>query len=240
MKELKFRSKLCFIGEGESSIAVFICVVSDALKLLAKGISRSSSGDLFQARGLKVVGRFFGRALSSVWGRWRFFVALCWLFFGSVLAGALLPKEASFFVEEPVFVVGDAWLAVFRIFFSNLVLSAFLMVTVSGLVFFAFSPAILVLRAIVWGELLSRSTAGAFLAAVPTLMVEGAAYVLACVAGIVLGLSWLRPRWVYGEEGLSRVEALKKAFRECLWLYVWVVLLLAVAAVIEVATLAAA
>jgi len=88
--------------------------------------------------------------------------------------------------------------------------------------------------------MLSRSTAGAFLAAVPTLMFEGAAYVLASVAGIVLGLSWLKPRWVCAEEGLGRLEALKKAFRECLWLYVWVALLLAVAAVVEVATLVAA
>jgi len=60
--------------------------------------------------------------------------------------------------------------------------------------------------------------------------------VLAGVAGVVLGLSWLKPGWV-GWGGVSRWESLRRALGECGWLYVWVVLLLLAAAVIETLTI---
>lgn len=65
------------------------------------------------------------------------------------------------------------------------------------------------------------------------LIFEGEGYVMASVAGINLGLSWLKPRWIYGEGSLSKLEALKKAFKECAHLYIFVAILLLTAALIE-------
>jgi len=170
--------------------------------------------------------------------RGLFFAVLNLVFFCSLFAGVLwgslgvLPVSFGGFS----FVVGDPLLLGCQLFFFNLFLSAFVVVTLSGLAFFVVSPLVLVFRGFLWGVLLSGLSTGAFLAVLPTLVLEGEAYVLASVAGVVLGLSWLKPRWVYDEE-LGRGEALKEAFREGGWIYVWVVLLLAVTAVVEVATL---
>jgi len=72
----------------------------------------------------------------------------------------------------------------------------------------------------------------------PTIVFEGLGYAFAAVAGVVVGVSWVSPRWVYGGEGsLRRVEAFKKAFKECLVLYFFAAVLLLIAAVIEAVTL---
>jgi hypothetical protein len=187
-----------------------------------------------------VVGRFFRAGLKTVSRRYKLFVILNWLFFGSLLIGALVAKDWFPFLpssESVVPNVDNAWLAFFEIFFFNLVVSAFAVVTLSGLVFFAFSPVALAVRAGLWGVLLDRLSTSALLIAVPTLVLEGEGYVLASVAGMVLGLAWIRPKHVFGGEDLSRKEALRRAFRECAGVYVWVVLFLLVAAIVEVATL---
>jgi uncharacterized membrane protein SpoIIM required for sporulation len=68
---------------------------------------------------------------------------------------------------------------------------------------------------------------------------EGEAYVLAALAGVNLGMSWLKPSWVYKKEqnGFSRSEALRKAFMDCGYVYVFVVVLLLAAAIVETLTL---
>jgi uncharacterized membrane protein SpoIIM required for sporulation len=78
-----------------------------------------------------------------------------------------------------------------------------------------------------------------FLAALPTLILEGEAYVLAALAGVNIGLSWLTPNWVYKQEkeSLSRSEALRRAFRQSAYVYVFVVILLLAAAIVETLTL---
>lgn len=181
----------------------------------------------------------FRDCLIVVAHRGLFFAVLNLVFFGSLFVSVLLTSLGDLPVSLGVssFVVGDPLLLGLETFFFNLFVSAFVVVTLSGFVFFVVSPLVLVFRAFLWGVLLSRLSTSEFLAVLPTLVIEGEAYVLASVAGVVLGLSWLRPRWVYGEDDLGRVEALKRAFRECRWIYVWVVLLLAVAAVLEVVTL---
>lgn len=177
--------------------------------------------------------------------RKRLLVVLNLLVFWSVFAAALL---TSFFVVPPLyeevaseispFLFKDDWfLTGLGIFLSNLVLSAFIMVTLSGLVFFVLSPVLLLYRAAVWGQLLAFTPPLQFVVALPTLILEAEAYVLAGIAGVDLGLSWLRPRLVYGGEILSRGEALKKAFREVWQVYFFVVLFLLVAAVVETLTL---
>ncbi len=157
------------------------------------------------------------------------------LLLAQFLFGPMLYESAL--VEVPEVLVGVDWpimLAV--IFLFNLALSGFLVVTLPGLVFFPLSAATLVYRAFLWGLLLSHLPTPLFLAVLPTLILEGEAYVFAGVAGVVLGLSWLKPGWAY-EKGVSRSEAFKRALRECGRLYLVVAIVLLVAAIVETATI---
>ncbi|MDH5787152.1 MAG: stage II sporulation protein M [Candidatus Bathyarchaeota archaeon] len=173
------------------------------------------------------------------------FVVLNGLFFVVVLASALvasfvfvLPplEEGTSVIQNGLF--GDSWVLTFLfIFFSNLILSAFLVVTLPGLAFFVLSCLLLSYRSVFWGSLLAFSPISQFLAALPTIVLEGEAYVIAAVAGTTLGLSWFKPNWVFRGESLSRREALVRAFKECFSLYFWVVLVLFVAAIVETLTI---
>ncbi len=130
-----------------------------------------------------------------------------------------------------------SWIIMFvSVFLFNLVVSGFLLVTVSGLLFFGLSFGLLVVRGAMWGLMLNQLSTAAFLAAFPTLLLEGEGYVTAGLAGAVLGLSWLKPTWA-GWEDVSRWAALGQAAKECAYLYVLVVILLLAAAAAETATL---
>jgi hypothetical protein len=163
------------------------------------------------------------------------------IFVAALVAGFLFPPSlyeggSSIF---GTFVFGDPVVTVFWIFAFNLVLSAFVVVTLSGLAFFPLSTAALLVRAVLWGLLIYPLPAWAFLAALPTLILEGEAYVFAGVAGTTLGMSWLKPRWAYREEsGLSRWSALKRAYGEFKRVYFVVAVLLFVAAIAETLTIA--
>lgn len=173
------------------------------------------------------------------------FVLMNALFFGSILIGALLAQDQNFLfyvlrMNESIFPseLSDPLFMVVYIFLSNIVVSAFLLVTLTGLLFFAFPMIILVDRAIFWGALLNLLSTPLFFAAFLTIILEGMGYVLASIAGINLGLSWLKPDWAYRAEQISRIRALKKAIRECIYIYVLVTMLLLAAAIVETATIA--
>ena len=190
-----------------------------------------------------LLGKFFKSCFSLISRRILLFVALNWLFFGVMFAGNLLSYgEYGEYFEWPIsegFVDTETLglpLLIMNIFLFNLVVSGFVLVTLSGLLFFALPFAFLVFRAFLWGVLLSGLATPLFLAAFPTLILEGEGYVLASLAGINLGLSWLRPKWAYEVEELSRLESFKKALWDCLRSYVLVALLLFVAAVVEALT----
>lgn len=133
---------------------------------------------------------------------------------------------------------GGDWFVMFAgIFVFNLVLSAFVVVTLSGVVFFPLSVAFLVFRAVLWGLLFYTLSASAFAVALPTLVLEGEAYVVAAVAGTVVGISWVKPSWLFKKKELSRFESLKMALNEAKHLYMAVMLLLLAAAIIETITI---
>ena len=188
--------------------------------------------------------RFLRSCLSVILKRDSILVVMNVFYFGSIVVGAFLAYESSFpFYREPVvesgtiYELGDSvWLGV-NIFVSNLFLSAFFFTTLTGLVFFGLPLGFLFLRAMLWGTMLDQLSTSQFLVALPTLVLEGEAYVFASLCGIVLGLSWLKPTWVFEGESLSRWNSLKMALKECLHVYVFAALLLFVAAVVEVATL---
>lgn len=175
--------------------------------------------------------------------RVEIFAFLNVLFFVAVFVSALV---ASFvFVppplvegEVPSYLLSEGWVLTFLfIFVWNLVLSAFLVVTLPGLAFFGLSAVLLAYRGAVWGFFLAFASTPLFLAALPTVVLEGEGYVLASVAGTVLGLSWFKPGWVFRGENVSRRKALRKAFRECFYLYALISVVLLVAAVVETVTL---
>jgi len=187
---------------------------------------------------------FLKKSLNIVSGRMLLLIVLNWVFFGVMIVGVFF-EEAGFAgvlrwpVGEEAFTVeiGDAVLLLVSVFFTNLVLSGFVLVTLTGLGFFGLPLFFLCLRAFFWGFLLSRLSTPLFLAAFPTLILEGEGYVLAALGGVVLGLSWLRPRLVYPREELSRSEAVRRAFKECAHIYILVALILFAAAVVEIVTL---
>lgn len=192
---------------------------------------------------------FLKDCLGVVSGRVLLLVALNWLFFCSIIAGALLGQYgyggfASWPVGRAEFAENvDLPLLAIEIFALNLVASSFIVVTLPGLVFFALPAVLLVLRGLLWGLLFGGVSTSAFLLVLPTLVLEGEAYVFAALAGVNLGLSWLKPSLLYPRERLPTGEKLPRsvaaalAFRECFRVYVFVVGLLLVAAVVEAMTI---
>lgn len=179
--------------------------------------------------------------VSAFLGKRWLFVVLNWLFFGVMFVGVLLGQGGLFGFQmvpfaDGFFVVGGGWVfMLFYVFIFNLVVSGFVLVTLSGILFFALPVGFLLFRGFLWGVFLVGLPTPLFLAALPTVVLEGEGYVLACVAGVNLGLSWLSPRRVYGE-GLSREESFKRALKDCVRIYVLVVVLLFAAAVVETLT----
>jgi hypothetical protein len=164
----------------------------------------------------------------------------CSIFIAVLIAQFVFPPPV--YLDKPLpeswIVFGNEWYTVFLgILASNLVLSAFVMVTLSGLLFFPLSAFFLMFRAVLWGLLLYSLPSWVFLVVLPTVVVEGEAYVVAAVVGTVTGLSWVKPDWMFKNEKLSRWGTLKVALREGLYLYAVVVLLLFAAAIIETVTM---
>jgi len=182
--------------------------------------------------------------LAIVCRRNLLLVVLNWLFFSGMVVGALL-KQAGLIggyrwpVGDDVFSQGAASLPllVLSIFVFNLVVSGFVVVTLSGFLFFGLSVVFLLYRAWLWGMLLTGLGTPLFLAALPTLILEGEGYVLAAWVGINMGLSWLKPKWAYRGEDLSWLKSVKRAFKDSLRVYVLVGVFLLVAAIVEVITI---
>lgn len=188
---------------------------------------------------------FLRSCMKSVAERGKLLAVFNALYFCSIFVAAWV--ASVLFVPPPyegwspeilrTFLNGNSLFMVVGIFLSNLVLSAFVVVTLPGLVFFPLSSVTMVLRAILWGLLIYPLPSWAFIVALPTLILEGEAYVLAAVAGTTWGMSWLKPSWIYKGEKISRFDALKMASKECQHLYFFVILLLFVGAVVETLTI---
>jgi len=169
------------------------------------------------------------------------FVLLNWLFFGTMLF-------ASFFTQRQIMefnsdslddfsMKDNVFLVMLKIFSFNLLVSAFVLVTLTGFLFFGISVVFLLVRAWLWGALLNGISTAHLLIVFPTLVLEGEGYVLAALAGVSVGLSWLKPQWVFKEEKLSRLDAFKRALKEFGYIYVLVVIFLLAAAIVETTAL---
>jgi len=186
---------------------------------------------------------FLRECFSVVFRRGWVLVVLNWLFFGFIVVGGLVGQAGVVqvytwpFGEIFPIEMSDSFLMFGFIFLFNLVLSGFVLVTLTGLGFFGLSLFFLCFRAFLWGLLLNGLSTPLYLVALPTLILEGEGYILTALAGVNLGLSWLKPKWAYRDEDLSRLEAVKRALKECAYIYVLVAALLLVAAVVETVTL---
>jgi hypothetical protein len=141
-------------------------------------------------------------------------------------------------LSVPEFLLEGSWLfTALGIFLYSLIVSSFFIVTLPGMVFFPLAAVFLVFRAVLWGLIFYPLPAWSFLIALPTLILEGEAYVLAAVAGTVVGLSWVKTDWLFEDKELSRVEALKMGLTEAKQLYKAVVMLLLTAAIVETITI---
>ncbi|MCK4633926.1 stage II sporulation protein M [Candidatus Bathyarchaeota archaeon] len=183
----------------------------------------------------------FSLSKGSLSKRSSLFTLMNIVYFGSLFVVALMTGQQNRLINE--WVVGESSgevnnvvIMFVDIFLFNLVVSGFLLLTVTGLFLFPLPVGILVFRASLWGSLLSQLPTPVFLATFPTFLLEGEAYVIAGVVGINLGLSWLKPNWV-SKNGSSKRDALGQAVRECGYLYALVTTLLLAAAVVETFTL---
>ena len=130
-------------------------------------------------------------------------------------------------------------LAVVYTFLVNFCLGSVLTITIPGILLFFLAPVIAFYRAALWGLLYAPTTpdlATVAILALPTLVLEGLGYVLAVIPSTYLGLSWLMPRRVFHGEELTRVEAFKRELGSSVKAYLWVAIVLLVAAVVEVTT----
>lgn len=171
-------------------------------------------------------------------------MVLNWLFFSFIVVGSFSGQfvgvwRFSWPISEEVsgVEVDNTALMIVSIFLFNLVLSGFVLVTLSGLLFFILPFVFLCFRGFLWGLMLGGLSFSGFLLALPTLILEGEGYILAALAGVDLGLSWLNPRWLWKNEELSRSESVKRALKECARIYVLVAIVLFVAAVVEAFTI---
>jgi hypothetical protein len=158
------------------------------------------------------------------------------LFVSALVLSIILPPTpyTNLHLGVPAYFSSLGWpLMLLAIFLSNLALSAFLIVTLPGFVCFPASACALAYRAFLWSLLLSPLPNSAFLAVVPTVVLEGEAYVLAATAGTIVGVSWVKPSCLHTSENHSRREAFKRAIKESSEMYALIALMLFLAAGVE-------
>ena len=157
---------------------------------------------------------------------------------GRELQGSLEAEVIADFEEAFSWLLtAPAALLVVYIFLLNLVLGTMLYITLPGAVFFPLAPLAVFLRATLWGIFFVPREPLALLVALPTILVEGFGYVLAVVPSLRLGLSWLLPRLAFKQEGLSRRGAFRRGLSELGRAYLIVMIVLLVAAAIEVGSI---
>lgn len=167
------------------------------------------------------------------------------MFFGGVFATLVLsgmflhpPLYTGWHPDLPEFFMGDGWLLLMLgIFVFNLAWNSFVFMALPGVIFFPLSAGFLLYRSSLWGLFLYAQPAWLFVVSLPVLLFEGEAYVLAAIAGMVFGASWVLPNRIYSGDKRTRAQAVKRATRESSEMYVLVSVLLLIAAMVETAIL---
>lgn len=167
------------------------------------------------------------------------------LFFGSILVVVAffertLPPPLVLNVRSPFLEKlfnGDPFVSAFAILIFDLFFSAFVFVMLLSVAFFPLSIGFLLFRAFIWGSLLYSQPTWTLLVAIPTVILQGEAYALTAFAGSLVGLSWIKPEWVYRGKGLSRHEAFNKSLEEYWMFYVFAIIFMVAGAIAETVAL---
>ena len=192
------------------------------------------------------------RAWAVVRADWRAYIYLNILYYGLVVLGMiyvaffnpelqnmLLQSVGQSFTQGPLSAVGGAYIggevisAMILTFVVNLFLGTMAEISLPALII-PFSGLLMgIVRAILWGLLLSpgnASLAGPMIPHSLTLILEGQGYILAMLAVFIHGKAFLKPS-AYGVKG--HLRGYLEGLRRTGWIYLLVVLCLAVAAVYE-------
>ena len=173
--------------------------------------------------------------------RWKLLVVLNLLFFSTVtvtlfIAGLTMQPSLANSDWEPSgsqLLPFGGWLGMMLgIFIFNLIVSSLVFISLPGFIFFPLSGALLLYRAILGGFLLYTFPLRIFLMALPTVVLEGEAYVLAASGGTLVGMSWVKPVWTNRAQS-SRLEALRTMLKEFMRIYLTLAILLFAAAIAE-------
>ncbi len=130
---------------------------------------------------------------------------------------------------------GKVLTIILTIFGINSILGTFFYITIPNIL--GLGTLIFIYRPLLWGLIyapVSPQDTMLLLIAIPTLLLEGTAYVIAFVSSIDLVLALVKPEKL-GEE--SRLKALKRAWIYTLKSYVLVLIVLFIAAVVETITI---
>jgi hypothetical protein len=195
-------------------------------------------------------------ALNVIRGARRPYVALNLVYYGLIVCAmiytafdrslqqTLTETVGGMFVEGPLASVWDAYsgghvlLATTLTFVVNLVVGSFLSITLPSLVIPFSGLLVAGLRAVLWGLIFSPETLGAsagevaagFLIAV-LLLLEGQGYVLAMLGAYVQGRAFL---WPQRAGAAGRGQGYWLGVKQSAQIYLWVAVVLLVAAVYEV------
>ena len=162
------------------------------------------------------------------------------VFFASVFVTAAIMElviiPSPFYVGwEPLFpevAYGTGFILFLGIFLSNLFLSSLFFLTFTGFLLFPASFVLLAVRGFLWATLVAFMPTSLLLLALPVVLLEGEAYAVAALAGTVLGVSWMKPKWLYKEEGIGRFDSWWRGLSECGAMYIVVASFLFAAAII--------
>jgi hypothetical protein len=195
--------------------------------------------------------RLVGRALSVIRQHKRAYIGLNLAYYGLVglamvfvasspdIQQALTDSVILAFSEGPLAPVAEAYnqgnvlTAAFFTFVVNFFAGTLLVLFVPSLVIPFGGVAFGLVRATLWGLLLAPTSPELRQAMIPhslTLVLEGQGYILAMLAAWVHGLGFVSPRTV---DQTTHLRGWLAGLRRSLWLYVLVVVILAIAAVYE-------
>ncbi|RLF22621.1 MAG: hypothetical protein DRN15_08500 [Thermoprotei archaeon] len=123
-------------------------------------------------------------------------------------------------------------IAMLVIFLANLIVGTLLTITLPSVMPGA-GLLMLLWRAYMWGVIYNLAHLDILVAILPTLLLEAEGYVIALIGSFDIGLVLLRTR-----RREERREAFIRSLKECISLYLLVIVFLSAAAVVEVFTLA--
>ncbi len=167
-------------------------------------------------------------------------LGMIYVVFNQDLQQALLEQVGKAFLTGPLAAVGQAYdqarilQAIPLTFFINLILGAFAEITLPSLIVPFIGFLVGILRAILWGLILSPAAPQLRLTMIPhslTLLLEGQGYILALFAVYLQARAFLWPRTA-GVDGHRKgyIEGLKQTGK----IYILVILTLLVSAIYEV------